>query len=939
MANRYWVASLLGDLSGSWGGGSTTNWSITSGGLPGASEPTASDNVIIDQAGSLPDILANTVSCLNLTVSASGCAIYDSYIGTLQIYGSVSLQSDLVFQPYYVIFKATTTGQTVNFATTNIQSNSITFDGVDGYWTLTGPLASSSTGSPAIVLSSGTLDTSSANNYAITVPSISFTGANTKSLILNASTVTLNAATPIVYSGSNLTFSAGTSTIKCNSSSDVVLNGGGLTYYNITTNSTSANSFTINGTSTFNDVTFSTITTGITISGANTFRDVTVNAAASFVTNATNTIRNLYFNSEVAGIALGAANTLTNLKFAARSSAVGMTTITLGGTQTISGTLTVTAGADARYRNFIKSATTGTSVTVSAAAVSLTDVDFQDINATGVTFMGTRLGNAAGNTGSFTFSTAKDCFWRGTTSANWTAATVWAAAASGGTADLAYFPLPQDTAKFPQSPTPYPNNAATVTISTAYNFGTIDMSQRTTSTMTLALGATNFNIYGNMVFGTGTTLTSTGIMTFAGRKTQQLTTAAKTFATALSINSPGGTVVLQDSCSTNRATNAISLTNGTLDLNGKLLTASSTTGTNFLINAGTKNITFNGGSITLSSTTAPFTNSNPTGFTTTAGTGTGSKINFTGAASGGTFTGGDATYYCTLNLAAAGAVTIVGSNTFNDITATYSSTGTTSVKFTAGTTTTFVDFNLLATSSARCTVASTTTSQATLRKASTWYMGANSVEGVSGSTSGLNFSAGGGSTADYLNISYITGTVSGASYSLTITEDFSANDVNSLVAQLLATISENISLDTAVSIALQFLASLSENITADQVSNLALQFLASLSEGLTAADVKSLALSFATSLVENFGAAEAESVLQGITASLAENIANADVASTLLTLTFTEDIGVNSLNTTIAALGVVIAENIVANNNGAITGGWAIISNTQNPSWTTVPTA
>jgi hypothetical protein len=340
--------------------------------------------------------------------------------------------------------------------------------------------------------------------------------------------------------------------------------------------------------------------------------------------------------------------------------------------------------------------------------------------------------------------------------------------------------------------------------------------------------------------------------------------------------------------------------------------------------------------MTLYSNTAPFTNANPTGFTTTAGTGTGSKINFRGTGLGVTFTGGDATYYCALNLDSVGTVIITGSNTFNDINAT--SSGATFVKFTAGTTTTFVDFTLAGTNSAICNVSSTTTSQATLKKPSIWYVGANSYEGVSGSTSGLDFRTVGGSIPDWLAISYITGTVSGSSYSLTITENFSANDVNSLVAQLLATISENISLDTAVSIALQFLNSLSENITADQASSLASQFLASLSENLTAADVRSLASAFTASLVENFGAAEAESILTGITTSLVENIANADVASTLLTLTFTDGIGVDSLNTTIAALGVVIAENIVVNGEGSITGGWATINNTQTPAWTTVPT-
>ena len=45
-------------------------------------------------------------------------------------------------------------------------------------------------------------------------------------------------------------------------------------------------------------------------------------------------------------------------------------------------------------------------------------------------------------------------------------------------------------------------------------------------------------------------------------------------------------------------------------------------------------------------------------------------------------------------------------------------------------------------------------SDLTLNKAGTWYMGANSTD--SGNNTGLTFAAGSG--IDYLNVSYITGT-------------------------------------------------------------------------------------------------------------------------------------------------------------------------------------
>lgn len=124
-----------------------------------------------------------------------------------------------------------------------------------------------------------------------------------------------------------------------------------------------------------------------------------------------------------------------------------------------------------------------------------------------------------------------------------------------------------------------------------------------------------------------------------------------------------------------------------------------------------------------------------------------------------TFTGNSAT---TLNLNGksyppiiftdAGTVTINGSNTFNNFYCTYA--GAKTFQFAAGTTNTFIAFDLRGTAGNLYTITSTTTSAATLNKAGTWYMGANSTD--SGNNTGLTFAAGSG--IDYLNVSYITGT-------------------------------------------------------------------------------------------------------------------------------------------------------------------------------------
>jgi hypothetical protein len=312
------------------------------------------------------------------------------------------------------------------------------------------------------------------------------------------------------------------------------------------------------------------------------------------------------------------------------------------------------------------------------------------------------------------------------------------------------FPLAQDTAVFDAAT--YPASGSTTTINANYNIGTIDMSLRTSNTMTLATGTTGPFIYGNWINGTGITLSGTASITFAGRTTQQITSSAKTFTTTIVFDSPSGSVTLQDAMTITSTRSAL-LTNGTLDLDGKTLNA----GLSFVTGAGTKNLTFNGGTLVCpTASTTSFNNLQPTNFTTTAGTGTGT-ISMT-ATTAKTFVGGGSTFNCTLNQGGAGALTITGSNTFGNITNTYKVTGATSILFTAGTTSTFTDWNASGESTRLLTIGSVTAASHTLSKSSGtvssdflsisrstatggagWYAGANSTDG--GNNSGWIFTA------------------------------------------------------------------------------------------------------------------------------------------------------------------------------------------------------
>jgi len=126
-------------------------------------------------------------------------------------------------------------------------------------------------------------------------------------------------------------------------------------------------------------------------------------------------------------------------------------------------------------------------------------------------------------------------------------------------------------------------------------------------------------------------------------------------------------------------------------------------------NTNVRTITLNGSTVTLSGVNG-FSMTTSTNATLNAGT---STISMT-SASAKTFGGGGLTYY-NLNQGGAGALTITGSNTFNNIANT---TQPASVLFTAGTTSTFTSFSLSGTSGNLITIGSVTAASHTLSKAS-----------------------------------------------------------------------------------------------------------------------------------------------------------------------------------------------------------------------------
>jgi hypothetical protein len=312
--------------------------------------------------------------------------------------------------------------------------------------------------------------------------------------------------------------------------------------------------------------------------------------------------------STVGFIATGATNpsiidgnTFYNLNVSAPT--LGVKSLTIGGNQTVTGALTANDGAYTA-RVFFTSDIAGTGRTITAATVALAYCDFQDITGAGAgSWTGTSFGNCYGNSG-ITFNAAKTVYWnlagtQGFSAIGW-------ATSSGGTPAAANFPLAQDTAVFDNAG----SVTGTITAGYAWNIGTINMSTRT-SAMTLNMASTL--IYGNWTNGSGTSLSaSASSITFAGRTTQQLTSAGKSFGQPIIVDNFNGALQLQDAFTTS-SLRSVTLTSGTLDLNGKTLTAGAFNSSN----SNTRTLAFGAGNIACAGTGSIWSIATGTGITVT----------------------------------------------------------------------------------------------------------------------------------------------------------------------------------------------------------------------------------------------------------------------------------------------------------------------------------
>jgi hypothetical protein len=610
-STRYWVGG-----TGNWS--DTARWSTSSGGGSGASVPRSHDDVVFDSLSNATAYTA-TVNAVTGGIRTKALTIAGPLTGNLTLAGSTNIVGihGNVTLPATGLTRTYTGDITLSSSSTGrtLTTNGVTLASaitVNGVGCGWTLGSALNIGTSNLTVTNGSFDLAS---YNLTLQNISCTSQN--AITLSLSTSSISSSGTFNFSGTELTLNAGTSTILNNRGNSAhILNGGlGLTFYNYSVTATNPSNVTING--------------------ANTFNNFTVVGKTS----------------------------------------AGVTPISFDANQTITGTLTLSAGTNATMRHFLQSNTIGTTRTLTCAAVSATDADFRDITIAGAAapVSGTRLGDCKGNSG-ITFGAGVTRYWNLAGSNNWSA-TGWAAS-SGASPAVNNFPLAQDTAVFEAAS---PGTSTTTTINQSYNIGTIDMSARTSNTMTLATSSQTPFIYGNWINGTGTTLTGTGTLTFAGRGSQTITSAGRTFTQGFTIQTPGGSVTLQDALTLSQSVSTVlTLTSGTFDASSYNVSLSGAAGGFSSSNSNTRTIAVGSGTWSIGGT-GTWT---ITGSPTITGTGT---ISLT-SGSTKTFLGGGLAYTnITLNQGGAGALTITGNNTFANITNTYSATGATNI--TIGTTT------------------------------------------------------------------------------------------------------------------------------------------------------------------------------------------------------------------------------------------------------------
>ena len=256
---------------------------------------------------------------------------------------------------------------------------------------------------------------------------------------------------------------------------------------------------------------------------------------------------------------LSGANTFHNLSLSTAAFGYGMN---FDADQIITGTLTTSATY--YYLPFIfKSSSAGTPRTITAHAVSISKTIFTDITWAGDSSPLPNSGEYTPISGCTNIGNIVERYWKAG-SANW-ATENWYTTSGGST--KAVLPQASNDAYFNGSSNA---TAYTITMTTAATCHNLSFAAPGTSGDVTWAGSSTVAISGNLTLYSTLIRTYTGIITFNSTTSQTITSATVGLASAATFNGIGGVWQLQDDFTT---TGTVTLTNGTIDVSGKKLSA------------------------------------------------------------------------------------------------------------------------------------------------------------------------------------------------------------------------------------------------------------------------------------------------------------------------------------------------------------------------------
>ena len=605
--------------TGSFQAGGTSHWSTNSGNTPSATHasPTSADDVIFD---TLSNATAYTV-----TIDASSVCRSVTWgaplAGKITIAGSAAMDcyGDWNFSGGTAGITRSYTG-TVTFKATSgtkvITSNSVTWNSGITLDGVGGTFQLADDLNISAKTITLTNGTFDSNGKTVTANAFSSSNSNTRVVTLGASTLNLSAT------GTAWTMATSTNSTLNANTSQINVTGAGTTFSG----------------------------------GAKTYYNVTFSGGGQITLNQGNTFNNLTYTG------VGSQDRLL-----------------LASTNTINGTLNIT-GITQGQPVFVASNNYGTTRTISAAAVSLTNVMFRAITASGTAspFTGTSIGNALGNT-NITATSPVTRYWVGN-GGTWSSTTHWSTSSGGSSG--ATVPLAQDTVIFDSNSISSGSQTIihdgqtlglTCTFATVTNNPTLQLPGAISSTLT--------SVFGNLTLGTGMTMTNgSNIYFWNNGSTATLTSNGVTITgfVLMDAQTANSQLLMADDSIFSAA--GVQVNANTFDVQNHNITQVSFNASN----ANSRTVNMGTGTWEITGASTPWDTSNTSGLTLNPST---STIKFSNAtASAKNFSGGGLTFAnFWFTGSGTGTLQISGSNTFKDFKV---DTQPKTVLFVAGTTNT-----------------------------------------------------------------------------------------------------------------------------------------------------------------------------------------------------------------------------------------------------------